>query len=122
MELRPDTSASPGEPSTGTHLRVHPRAHNSWLHVGPSLTTATLFACRQHACRACGGIGVFPCRHGLGVMRGNSCLFLICKRCSQLASVQRRLVQDGLHVDLFGLSGQKLLPAKKQGAAVNGWM
>lgn len=73
---------------------------------------------RQHACRACGNVGDFPCRRGLGVMRGNSCLFLLCKRCTQLPDVQRHLTADSLHVDLFGLSGQKLLKVgakKKQG-------
>jgi hypothetical protein len=87
--------------------------------------------CRRHACRACGGIGVFPCRHGLGVMRGNSCLFLICKRCRcavlrTSGSVRRTTCIDlpGMSSVSFSLRGAATVhvaPAVSRSLCSNGW-
>ncbi|KAL3161512.1 hypothetical protein ABBQ32_010385 [Trebouxia sp. C0010 RCD-2024] len=68
---------------------------------------------RRHACKGCGELGEFPVRsgHTAGTKQA-PVVFLICKKCAKLPSVQSRLVDASLYVDLMSISGTKRLIEK----------
>lgn len=68
---------------------------------------------RRHACKSCGEVGEFPVRsgHTAGTKQA-PIVFLICKKCAKFPTVQRRLVEASLYVDLMSISGTKRLLVK----------
>ena len=76
-------------------------------------------------CRSCGGRGVFGVRAGIahrpsGLLAGAGpppLLFLLCRRCTLREDCQRRLQALDAHVDLVGVTGERLIGHAGSGAA-----
>lgn len=69
----------------------------------------------HHACKACGGKGEFPLRASHGA-RMSDMSGLICRKCLSKPSVRTRLNDEDMKIDLFGISGQRLLRQSKKTA------
>ena len=66
----------------------------------------------KHGCRSCGAVGEFPLRSSGSSVQ----LFLMCRKCLGLPSVQKRMIQQNLTVDTLSLEGRRLLrqPTKQR--------